>query len=287
MYVVSAQKADRLNQMLRRLPPGILVDSAWLKDQGLSRSSIHGYVARGWLEHFAPRLYRRPTDPPQSGPMSWELAVASAQVLAKKPFHVGGATAIDLLGLSHYLRLGKRSAWLYDPHRTVPSWLEKLPLDADIVVVRRKLFDTEEVGLEYRPLDLASRRVGLPVERPSEEGLWRQFLRMSAAERASLELLAEVKSETQFEAADRIFEGLANLRPKVLRRVLRACTNVRAKRLFFFFADRHTHGWARTIAADDFDLGSGKRQVVAAGRLDEKYQITVPRGMMRIEDRDS
>src|SRR5579872_4991975 len=107
-YVVSAQKADRLNQMLRRLPPGILVDSAWLKDQGLSRSSIHGYVVRGWLEHIAPRLYRRPTDPARSGPISWELAVASAQVLAKKPFHIGGATAIDLLGLSHYLRLSKR-----------------------------------------------------------------------------------------------------------------------------------------------------------------------------------
>jgi hypothetical protein len=52
--------------MLRRLPPGILADSARLRDQRLSRSSIHGYVARGWLEHFAPRLYRRPTDPPQS-----------------------------------------------------------------------------------------------------------------------------------------------------------------------------------------------------------------------------
>jgi hypothetical protein len=94
-----------------------------------------------------------------------------------------------------------------------------------------------------------------------------------------------VKSETQFEAADGIFEGLANLRPEVLRRVLRACTNVKAKRLFFF-ADRHTHGWARTVAADDFDLGSGKRQVAAAGRLDERYQITIPRGMMRIEDHD-
>jgi len=36
--------------MLRRLPPGILVDSARLRDQRLSRSSIHGYVARGWLD---------------------------------------------------------------------------------------------------------------------------------------------------------------------------------------------------------------------------------------------
>lgn len=281
MYVVKVQKTDRLNQMLRRLPPGVLVDSAWLKDQGISRSSIHGYVARGWLEHFARRLYRRPTDPPQSGPLSWELAVASAQLLAKKPFHVGGATAIDLMGLSHYLRISRRTACLYDPHRTVPSWLEEIPLDAEIVVIRRKLFETEEVGLEYRPVDLVSRRVGLPVPRPSEEGLWRQFLRMSAAERASVELLADVRTKAQFETADTIFEGLSNLRPEVLRRVLQACTNIKAKRLFFFFAERHDHSWARTLEPSEFDLGSGKRQVVKGGRLDPKYQITVPADLAR------
>lgn len=285
---MTVQKGHRLNQLLRRLPPGMLVDSQWLKDQGLSSSSIHDYAAGGWLEHFAPRLYRRPTEPPQTGPMSWETAVASAQLLAKKPFHVGGQTSIDLLGLSHYLRMGNnRQVWLYDPHRALPSWLEKLPLDADILVVRRKLFGIEEVGLEFRPLDLASRRVGLPVANPSQEGLWRQFLRMSAGERASLELLAEVKTEAQFESADTIFEGLSNLRPEVLRRVLRACTSVKAKRLFFFFADRHSHGWARTLDAGQFDLGSGKRQVVAGGRLDEKYQITVPVALARTSEHDS
>lgn len=265
----------------------MLVDSQWLKDQGISSSSVHDYVASGWLERLQYRLYRRPTEPPQSGPMPWEAAVASAQVVAKRPFHVGGSTALDLLGLTHFLQMGgTRTAWLYDSQRGIPSWLEKLPLDADLIILRRKLFTADATGLEYRPLDAATRRVGLPVERPSEEGLWRQFLRMSAAERASLELLAEIADEFSFKAADSIFEGLSNLRPAVLTRLLDSCTSVKAKRLFFFFAERHQHAWARGLDPRKFDLGRGKRQIVKGGRLDDKFQITVPTAMTRENARD-
>jgi hypothetical protein len=285
---MTVKKSQRLNQLLRRLPPGMLVDSQWLKHQGISSSSVHDYVAGGWLERLQPRLYRRPTEPPQSSPIPWELAVTSAQLVTKTAFHVGGRTALDLLGLTHFLQMGStRTAWLYDSQRGIPSWLEKLPLDADLVVVRRKLFAADEVGLEYRPLDTATRRVGLPVPRPSEEGLWRQFLRMSAAERATLELLAEIADEFSFQAADTIFEGLSNLRPAVLARVLEACTSVKVKRLFFFFAERHQHAWARGLDPGKFDLGRGKRQIVKRGRLDDRFQITVPTGMTRDSARDS
>ncbi len=284
---MTVQKGHRLNQLLRRLPPGLLVDSSWLKDQGISSSSIHDYVASGWLERVQPRLYRRPTEPPQSSPMPWETAVASAQLVARAAFHVGGATALDLLGLTHFLHMGGTpKAWLYDSRRGMPSWLEKLPLDTELVIVRRKLFTTDAIGLEYRPIDITSRRVGLPVEKPSEEGLWRQFLRMSAAERASMELLDEIEDEVTFRAADSIFEALSNLRPPVVRRLLEACTSIKAKRLFFFFADRHAHAWTRGLDAHDFDLGRGKRQIVKGGRLDDKFQITVPAEMARENARD-
>jgi hypothetical protein len=265
----------------------MLVDSHWLKDQGISSSSVHDYVAGGWLERVQPRLYRRPTEPPQPDPLPWESAVASAQLVAKKPFHVGGRTALDLLGLTHFLQMGSaRTVWLYDSNYGIPSWLEKLPLDADLIIVPRKLFTVDEIGLEHRPLDSTSRRVGLPIPRPSEEGLWRRFLRMSAAERASLEVLAEVADEFTFKAADTIFEGLSNLRPAILGQVLEACMSVKAKRLFFFFAERHQHAWARDLNPDRFDLGRGKRQIVKGGRLDDRFHITVPAGMSREEARD-
>lgn len=32
------------------MPLGFLVDTRWLKAQGIDARSIHDYVARGWLE---------------------------------------------------------------------------------------------------------------------------------------------------------------------------------------------------------------------------------------------
>jgi hypothetical protein len=283
---MALQKAHHLNHLLQRLPPGLLVDSQWLQEQGLSRSRIHDYVARGWLERLRPRVYRRPAvatsraaERPSS--VTWELAVVSAQALAHKPFHVGGPTALDLLGLSHFLDLGRKSrVWLYDAGRTAPSWFMKLSLDVELLLKVRPLFLSDDLGLEWRRLDLGTGRVGGSVEQPERVEPWDQFLRMSGAERATLELLDEVGTRVGFHSADRLFEGLANLRPAVLMQLLKECKSVKAKRLFFFFADRHDHAWARRLDPDQFDLGRGKRQIVKGGRLHPKYEITVPADLM-------
>jgi hypothetical protein len=283
---MTIQKGHHLNQLLQTLPPGVLVDSAWLQNQGLSRSRIHDYVAHGWLERLMPRVYRRPTPASQATTnrnpqLRWELAVASAQALVEDPFHVGGATALDLLGLSHFLDLGRKNrVWLYDARHTAPTWLARLPVDVELVLNRRPLFRTDEVGLEWRQLELSTGRVGGGVTSTAREEPWDQFLRMSGAERATLELLQEVGAAVGFHTADRLFEGLANLRPTLLTRLLNECTSVKAKRLFFFFADRHAHAWAKRLDPEEFDLGRGRRQIVKGGRLHPKYEITVPADLM-------
>src|SRR3546814_18942463 len=66
------------------------------------------------------------------------------------------------------------------------------------------------------------------------------------------------------------------LRPRLLTNPLYGCVSIRAKRLFLFFADRHDHGWSKHIDRQHIDLGRGKRQLVTGGRLDARYQITVP-----------
>jgi hypothetical protein len=275
---VAVEKGHHLNHLLRELPAGLLVDSDWLQKQGLSHSRIHDYVRKGWLERVIPRVYRRPAGASAcSTAVRWEVAVASAQALTDEPFHVGGTTALDLLGLSHFLDLGgKTRVWLYDAEAAAPSWLAKLPVSVELKLVRRRLFQDDELGLEWRRLDLGSGRVGGPVERPDRSELWDQFLRMATAERATLEMLDAVGIDVGFHSADRIFEGLANLRPALTGQLLESCTSVKAKRLFFFYADRHGHGWAKRLDPATFDLGTGKRQIAKGGRLDPKYQITVP-----------
>jgi hypothetical protein len=89
-----------------------------------------------------------------------------------------------------------------------------------------------------------------------------------------------VGSAAEFHNTDQLFEGLANLRPASLTRLLQECTSIKAKRLFFFFADRHAHAWAKRLDPAQFDLGSGKRQIVKGGRLHREFEITVPADMV-------
>lgn len=71
-------------------------------------------------------------------------------------------------------------------------------------------------------------------------------------------------------------QGLVNLSPRRLDSLLKACKHVQVKRLFLFFADRYQHAWRQKLQAEDYDLGAGKRSIVAGGKLDTTYNITVP-----------
>lgn len=71
-------------------------------------------------------------------------------------------------------------------------------------------------------------------------------------------------------------EGLANLSPRRMAKLLADCKSVKVKRLFFFFSDRHQHAWRKRLDPKDFDLGAGNRALVSGGRLDPTYHITVP-----------
>jgi hypothetical protein len=72
-------------------------------------------------------------------------------------------------------------------------------------------------------------------------------------------------------------EGLNNLRPSSIQNLLEKCTSVKVKRLFLYLADKVGHEWFSFINLDNFDLGSGKRSIVAGGVYVSKYQITVPK----------
>lgn len=113
-----------------------------------------------------------------------------------------------------------------------------------------------------------------PFKQISGEGEWP--LIVSSPERALLELLDELPNSESFHQADMLVEGLRNLSPRKLHKLLDDCQSVKVKRLFFWFADRHNHSWLKQIDRDQVDLGKGKRMLVKDGRLDPKHLITVP-----------
>jgi hypothetical protein len=275
---MNAVRGAHLNNLLRQLPEGYVVDSGWLGRLGLSASSVRDYVQRGWLERIAARLYRRPA-PGQADPLQWQAAILSLQNLLELPVHVGGLTALELVGYWQYAITGRRRLWLYSDSRSVRSLLDRLPMDASATIRSRKLFANPDLGIEQRPIDLATSTLG-PVPSPDDikPVMRNRLLRMSSLERAILEVLDEVPGTISFEHGAELFEGLTTLRPRLATALLEACTSVKAKRLFLYLASQHNHSWVRVVrrAEAGINIGSGKRQIVPGGQLDPTYQITVP-----------
>jgi hypothetical protein len=80
-------------------------------------------------------------------------------------------------------------------------------------------------------------------------------------------------------------EGLNNLRPASVQKLLEGCTSVKVKRLFLYLADKVGHEWLNYINLGKVDLGSGKRAIVKNGVYVSKYQITVPKELVAVYER--
>jgi len=261
-----AEQVDRkLHRLAHLLPEGLLVDASWLTSHGYSTSLRHQYVSSGWLEQPTRQVYQRPR-----GNLGWQQVVVSLQTMLAKDLVVGGRSALELQGFAHYLAIETKQVHLYGP-KAPPGWLHKLAAGAEFVYHNsRRLFPDS-------PTQRKTERTSQPW------GQWGWELQISSPERAVLELLDELPGRETFHQVDKLFEGLANLSPRKLEALLRRCRNVKVKRLFFYFADRHNHAWRNHLKKSSVDLGKGKRQLVRGGRLDPTYLITVPEDRNGVE----
>lgn len=274
--VMSHQRQQRLKPLLNKVPPGFLVDTRWLKAQGIDAKSIHDYVARGWLERVIRGVYRRPLPEgvQAKSAVPWNSALLSLQWIMKYDVHLGGVSALELAGHAHYLPLGASPrVHLYGD---VPTWLRRLPSDAQMAVHRHTLFGDGQTGIIDADGDTR--------ESSQAVNVWRWPLKTSSPERAILEALDELTSEASFEKLDKIFESLTTLRPKQLMALLMACRSVKVRRLFFVFADRHRHAWRKHLNTDNVDFGSGPRVLVEGGKLHPTYRIYVPKSFVPAKD---
>jgi hypothetical protein len=234
------------------------------------------------LQQPARGVYQRPR-----GSLAWQQIVISLQTVLKEPLVIGGRSALEIQGYAHYLRPSMTEVYLYGP-KAPPPWLSRLPLKLRFIYRNSgKLFLAEADQRSFMSL----------VDSPKPElkavmdagflaqpwGQWDWSLVQSAPERAFIELLDELPGRESFEHADKLMEGLVNLRPQLLQKLLTRCRSVKVKRLFFFFADRHQHAWLKRINRTTVDLGKGKRMLVKDGRLDRTYQITVPENLDAVQ----
>jgi hypothetical protein len=274
---VTIQKGSKLNQLERLLPEGLLVDAAWLEQQGYSRALRRQYVSAGWLLQPVRGVYHR-----QRTISRWEQIVISLQTLLQYPVSVGGRSALELQGYAHYLPASPdiRTIQLYT-EKKLPGWLSKFSGYAHFISHNRSRFlptirhneDVLTLDSSRDNAEITSLPGGLLI---IPWGQWKWPLVISSPERAILELLDELPRNESFHQVDMIMEGLVNLRPRRLQALLEDARSVKVKRLFFFFADRHQHKWLNRLSREKVCLGSGKRVIFQGGKLDPKYGITVP-----------
>jgi len=247
------------------LPDGLVVNRTWLKIKGFERTVVDYFVRAGKLERVGHGVYRRP-----GPPLKWEHLVYSLQEMGS-PVHVGGRSALDLQGMAHYLQLGDiQTVELYGVNK-LPCWPNELQLSVKLVAQGMG-------GIDKLPSDTLTTR---PF------GHWDWLLRFSTVELALFEVLGKIQDESGFSLADKYFESATTLRPKLLSSLLQACRQIKTKRLFLWFSDRHSHAWRNKLNTDNVDLGSGKRMIVKGGALDKTYSITVPRSMTGDRDADN
>ena len=268
MRSVATRNAQKLNWLIRSIPPGMVVDAAWLTDAGYSTSLRSQYVAAGWLERPARGVYQAP-----SGGLTWETVLASLQHLMHRSLHVGGRSALELHGYGPNLAPGAPTSVIVYSDEPLPSWLKQLPdmprFEARTIAplfptdVSDSTDDTGGADRTVAPLDTTTRYP----------------LLVSVPERAWLELLADVPHRITFEMADAIGDGLRTLRPTLMQWLLGTVRSIKVRRLALWFADRHTQPWREHLQRDRIDLGTGNRTLVPKGRLDATYRITYPRSL--------
>ena len=199
------------------------------------------------------------------------------------PLVVGGRTALELQGFAHFLSQEPHEVHLYGKE-ILPGWMNKLPIRQKFIFHRSgRLFRNDPITRALTNLSLNVKSHELkntdPIHGPSFNvmpwGQWDWPLLVSTPERAIFELLDELPGKESFHIVDKLFEGLVSLSPNRLSKLLADCKSIKVKRLFFFFADRHSPAWRKRLSTE-FNLGSGDRMLVKGGKLDPTYRITVP-----------
>lgn len=216
MSTNSLHYSKNLKNALFALPKGMPVTTRQMEQLGVSRQLVHRYVQSGWLSSLGYGYFLR------AGDELTRNGAVSALENQGIDLHIGGKSALILLGTLHYLTLGKEMLALYGTMRKkVPDWFaSRFPCE-----IRTSRLFGREGALEKR----------LHVRRLDEADPYSPFV--SEPERALLELLDDVPQKQSLDGARKIMEPLFTLRPDLLQELLEACTRIKVKRLFFALAD--------------------------------------------------
>lgn len=253
---MSTQNESKLKKMLELHRPGTIDMAAWLESVGISRDLQKRYKKTGWLETFGTGAYKRPGEE-----VNWQGSLYAIQQQAKLPVHVGALTALSLQGLSHFFRISTQTVFLFSPRKTIlPKWFKTHRWQYKINHIQTSLLpDNMELTVHQE------RNFSIIIASP---------------ERAILECLYLTPKKLDLIECYHLVEGLSNIRPKVMQKLLESCSSVKVKRLFLFMATKAQHQWLAFIDKSKIDMGKGVRSIVKGGAYIAEFQITIPKELV-------
>lgn len=250
-------KESKLNFLMTESPSGEVLTSNWFNQHGISNKLVWWYVHSNWLERLASEAYKKVGDH-----VNWAGAIAALQHQLKLPIHVASITALQLLGIGHFVTMGgfKYVTLFSDEFVKTPKWF----FNANLWNVTFKL----------RTIKLFNEKPAQSLVTKNIEGV---DLTISSPELAILELLYLTPNKQPFDEAVLIMEKLTTLRPGLVQLLLEQCLSFKVKRIFLSLSERFYHPWLSELDFNKFDLGRGKRMIGSGGHYDSKYQISMPK----------
>lgn len=248
---------SKINQLLQQWPKGTTVAGSWLHEHGVYRQLARRYVASGWLQSIGHGAFLRAGD----NTVDWFGGVYTLQTQLGLSVYAGGSTALSLSGRGQSLPLGDQAviSLFSERQERLPAWFARHAWGVQLQYRCPRLFTSSEPTMftEVKHGDFS--------------------IRISAPERAIMEVLHLATTNDAIMHAIELMSGLNTLRPHVLQSLLEGCRSVKVKRFFLWAAESAGHAWFHRLAVARLDLGKGKRSLYRGGQYDTKYRITVPK----------
>jgi len=255
--------SSKINWLINNTNPGSIVLQSWLSQNDIPPSLTQKYTKSNWLIKLRAGVYVRPGREP-----NWQDALYCLTHQLNIPIHLAGLSSLAYQGKAHYLQHHEDKIWVHVSNKaTLPKWFKEYDNSPWTLVTNNKLDSINQYDLttiETKGTKLAT----------------------STAELAAYEILEAIPRLISFEQAAELLQGLVNLSPKKVESLLKRSQSIRSNRLYLFFAHYYKHPWIKRIDESTINLGSGKRQITANGKLDKRYQITVPEKFILEESAD-
>lgn len=187
--------------------------------------------------------------------------IYALQKQLKLNVHIGGITALNSLGMAHYLLPNQKRVFIFSSgNLSLPKWFTEQNWGVEI----------ESVNTSFLPEKHGIRELG-----------YGSFpLASSTAERAILEKIYVSKKNFELLESYQILEGLTTLRPNLMQELLEKCTSIKVKRLFLFMADKAQLPVMKYIELEKIDLGAGDRSIVKSGVYDSQFKLVLPKELV-------